>query len=420
MSTSLQITVEAETVRRSIAEDVKKGSSALAAFSRRYARTPEHKNAALAIKVSAPQIQDPAMVDGLRGQMTEILDGILADSARDDPIMSDRLQARKRLFARFRKESSNQETICRVDRLEKRFARTGFVAGPVSFEFRAGEITALVGRNAHGKTTLLRTVVGEYRASSGSVTFPALSPGPRFRWGEVKQYIGYLPQKLPDWRGSLEDNLYFQAALRELSPPESETQVQYLVARLDLADHFTKRWSELSGGFQLRFALAQALVGRPRLLVLDEPLANLDRNAQAAVLWDIQHLARSAQNPMAVLITSQVLDPLEAISDNVIYLVNGRVTYAGPTGGIGAGRTSNMYECETPLSVSALLERIGKYGIDIKDNGVYYIITTPLTISYSHMLQILKDADVEFTHCRDISRKAAGLFEQTDRQGAKV
>jgi hypothetical protein len=79
-----------------------------------------------------------------------------------------------------------------------------------------------------------------------------------------------------------------------------------------------------------------------------------------------------------------------------------------------------VYECETLLSVSALLERIGKYGIDIKDNGVYYIITTPLAISYSKMLQILKDADVEFTHCRDISRKAAGLFEQTDRQGRKV
>src|SRR5262249_48548504 len=168
-------------------------------------------------------------------------------------------------------------------------------------------------------------------------------------------------QKLPDWRGSLEDNLYFPAALRGLSPPESETQIRYLVARLDLSDHFTKRWSELSGGFQLRFALAQALVGRPRLLVLDEPLANLDQKAQAALLWDIQNMAKSAQNPMAVLITSQVLNPLEAISDNVIFLQRGQVLYEGPTGGIGADRTSNVYECDTPLSVSVLLERIGKH-----------------------------------------------------------
>ena len=411
MSASSQINVEAETVRRTIAEDVKKGSSALAQFSRRYARTPEHKNAALAIKVSAPQIQDPAIVDGLRGRMTEILDGILADSARDDPSMSERLQARKRLFARFRRELSKQETICRVDKLEKRFGRTRFVAGPVSFEFRAGEITALVGENAHGKTTLLRTVVGEHRASSGSITFPALAPG-GFHWAEVKQYIGYLPQKLPDWVGSLRNNLYFQAALRGLSSPETETQVQYLVARLDLAEHISKRWSELSGGFQLRFALARALVGKPRLLVLDEPLANLDPKAQATLLWDIQNMAKSAHNSMAVLITSQVLNPLEAISDNVIFLRNGRVVYEGPTGGIGADRPYNLYECDTPLSVSALWERIGKHVLDVNDNGVHYIIKTPLAISFSDMLQLLKDADVELTHCRDIGRSAAGLFER--------
>jgi ABC-2 type transport system ATP-binding protein len=412
MSASSQINVEAETVRRSIAEDVKKGSSALVEFSRRYARTPEHKNAALAIKVSAPQIRDPATVDGVRGRMTDILDGILADYGRKDPNMSEELQARKRLFARFRKESSKQETICRVDKLEKRFASTGFVAGPVSFEFRAGEITALVGENAQGKTTLLRTVIGEYRANSGSVTFPALSAGPRFHWSTVKQYIGYLPQKLPDWDGSLEQNLYFQAALRGLSPPENETQVQYLVARLDLAEHLTKDWSELSGGFQLRFALAQALVGRPRLLVLDEPLANLDPNAQAALLWDIRNMAKSAHNSMAVLMTSQVLIPLEAISDNVIFLRKGQVTYEGPTGGIGAERTTNLYECDTPLSVSALSERIGKYVLDINDNGVHYIIRTRREVSFSDMLQILKDGDVEFTHCRDIGGSVAALFER--------
>jgi hypothetical protein len=103
---------------------------------------------------------------------------------------------------------------------------------------------------------------------------------------------------------------------------------------------------------------------------------------------------------------------LEAISDNVIYLRNGRVGYEGPTGGIGSERKFNLYECDTPLSVSVLLKRIGKYDVDIKDNGVYYIIRTPLSISYSDMLQILKDADVEFTHCRDIGRKVAALFER--------
>ena len=220
------------------------------------------------------------------------------------------------------------------------------------------------------------------------------------------------PQKLPDWHGSLENALYFRAALRGLRPAESETQVKYLVARLGLTEHIKKRWTTLSGGFQLRFALAQALAGKPRLLVLDEPLANLDPKAQASLLWDIQNLARSAQNPMSVLISSQVLGPLEAISDNIIFLRDGRIVYAGPTGGIGKGRTHNLYECDTSLSLSALTQRIGSLVQDITHNGVYYVITTQPSVSYLDLLKILLNANVDFTYCRDIGTKAIGLFEQ--------
>lgn len=412
MSTPPEIEVQANAVRHLIATDVRAGSAALAEFSRRYARAPEHKNASLAIKASGPNIADPVALDDLRVRMTDILGRILADCEREDAGIDEQLQAKKRLFARFRRESSKQETICRVENLEKRFKRSGFVLGPVSFGLRAGEITALVGENAHGKTTLLRTVIGEHRPSSGSVAFPALFHGQRFHWAAVKQCVGYLPQKPSDWRGPLADTLYFQAALRGLSPLESEMQVEYLVARLDLAEHMTKRWTELSGGFQLRFALAQALVGRPRLLVMDEPLANLDPKAQAALLWDIRHLANSAHSPMAVLISSQVLNPLEAISDNMIFLRNGAVAFQGPTSAIGTERTSNLYECDTLLSLSVLQERIGRRVLEIHHNGVYYIIRTSLSVSYLDMLQLLKEANVEFTHCRDIGRKAMGLFER--------
>ena len=197
-----------------------------------------------------------------------------------------------------------------------------------------------------------------------------------------------------------------------LSPVENETQVQYLIARLDLQQHLRKRWSELSGGFQLRFALAQALAGRPRFLVLDEPLANLDPKAQAALLWDIRNLAKSVQSPMAVLISSQVLDPLQAISDNVIFLRAGSVIFQGPTASIGAARTTNLYECDAQLPLSVLQERIGARVLEIHHNGVHYLIRTKLELSYLDMLELLKTAGVEFMYCRDIGRSAVGLFEQ--------
>jgi ATPase subunit of ABC transporter with duplicated ATPase domains len=249
MSHSPEINVEAEAVRRGIASSLDTGSSALAEFSRRYARTPEHKNAARAIRVNIRNIEDQTTIEHLRRQMNEILDGILAEREDDDPGALSRLEARRRLFTQFRREPVKQETICRIVELEKRFARTGFAVGPISSDFRAGEITALVGENANGKTTLLRTIVGEYRASGGQISFPGLSSGTNLRWGDISQMVGYLPQNLSARLGSLQNALYFRASLRGLTPPESETQVRYLVARLGLSEHIKKRWKRLSGGF---------------------------------------------------------------------------------------------------------------------------------------------------------------------------
>lgn len=411
MTLSHEIESDAEGVRRAIAENVDAGSTALAAFARRAALTAASKNAALALRASGSRLDDPNGAADLQRRMKEILETIVSENARDAATSSRSPSADAILFAKYRRNPPKQETICQAEDLEKSFPRSGFTLGPISFQLHTGEITALIGENAHGKTTLLRTIVGEYPASRGTLSFPAISQSATFGWASVLQHIGYLPQKLPDWHGSLSDNLYFQGALRGLSPNENETQVQYLVARLDLAEHLDKPWSALSGGFQLRFALAQVLVGRPRLLVLDEPLASLDPKAQAALLWDLRHLAKSVHNPMAVLISSQVLNPLEEVSDRVIFLREGQVKFQGLTRSVGTDRTSNMYECDTTLGLSVLQARIGAHVEDIKHNGVYYIIRTRRSISYTDMLRILQEANVEFTHCRDLGRKAMSLFD---------
>jgi ABC-2 type transport system ATP-binding protein len=406
---SSRLVDEAEAIRRFIAEDEKAGSEALTEFARRHAKAAKYRNAALAIGASLPSADDPVVLEDLRGRMIVVLDGILGESSSDNVPAIAVLDARKRLFARYRRQPSEQRVVCRASDLEKRYPR--FVLGPVSFEFRAGEITALVGENAHGKSTLIRTLIGELHRSAGEIEFPTLSLGKRLHWAEVRPNIGYLPQKLPDWRGSLADALYFQAALRGLKPAEADTQIQYVVARLGLGEFMQLRWSQLSGGTQLRFSLARALVGRPQMLVLDEPLANLDPKRQAKVLWDIRQMANSVYNPMTVLISSQVLNSLEAISDSVIFLHEGRVKYAGPRDEIGAERTYNVYECASLLSLSMLQERITKHALSVSHTGLFYIIKTPPEVSYTDMLRILQETNVPFTSLRDIGRSTIGLFE---------
>lgn len=410
MNASSELIEEADLVRQSIADDVKLASQALAEFVVRYARTAAHKNAALAIKASVSGINDPTVQEALRGRMTKVLDDVLKEVARQKGDDS-RLQAERNLFTKFRQSPLQKSTICRIAGLKRQYRSKEFVMGPLTFDFRAGEITALFSDNAHGKTTLMRTLIGELRESAGRIEYPALFGGDRICWTELRQRIGYLPQKLPDWRGSLADTLYFHAALRGLSPDEADTQIKYVVARLEIGQFMRNRWSELAGGTQLSFALAKVLVGRPQMLVLDEPLANLSPNKRADFLWDIRRLARSVHNPMTVLISSQVVDPLEAISDNVIFLHKGRVEFAGPREAIGAQRKYNWYGCDTSLSLSKLQEIIGVHVLEIREKGPSFIIKMPLEVSYHDMLQLLQNENVAFTSLRNIGQSVLGLFE---------
>jgi ABC-2 type transport system ATP-binding protein len=160
--------------------------------------------------------------------------------------------------------------------------------------------------------------------------------------------------------------------------------------------------------------LAEALSGNPRFLVLDEPLANLDPRAQSVLLSDIRDLAKSAVAPMAVIISSQVLNPLQAVSDNLIFLRDGAAIYNGPIREIGSNRTYNLYECDAALSLTTLSERIGQHVTDITHNGVYFIVKTPLSLSFADFLEILKRENIEVTHASDISRKIASLFENLE------
>ena len=299
------------------------------------------------------------------------------------------------------------------DGLTKSYRRSDFALRDVSIDVRYGEIVGIVGRNGNGKTTLFRLMTGELRPDTGALQFPAIQAGGRsLGWGQVRRQLAYVPQDLPAWHGSLKSNLHYEAAIHGMRPAENTREVDFIVERLGLSTELDKRWSELSGGYKLRFALARALVWKPKLLLLDEPLANLDFIAQQVVLKDLRHLTDSLRYPMAVLISSQHVHEVEEVSDKLLLLSKGGVRYFGPVSGIGATRSANVYELTGDIELEDLRRALsGRDYHSLYYNGVAYVLTTSTSVAPQDVLRCLIDQSVPVTYFRDISRSAKSLMQ---------
>ena len=199
------------------------------------------------------------------------------------------------------------------------------VLGDVTFTIRKGEFTGLIGPNGAGKTTLLRVILGLQQASAGRVLVD----------GEPRQAahqasIGYVPQKLvidPDMPLRARDVVSLGLDGQRLGFGFPSRQRRELIDKTlaDVgADNYAgARVGELSGGEQQRVLIAHALISRPRLLLLDEPLANLDLKSEQEIVALLGKLAR--EHEIAVLLSAHDMNPLLGVMDRIVYVANGRV-----------------------------------------------------------------------------------------------
>jgi len=200
----------------------------------------------------------------------------------------------------------------------------------VSFTVAPGQFTGLIGPNGAGKTTLLRVILGLTPPTEGRVL---LNGSPKTRHGGA--LIGYVPQKLAidqdmplrarDVVGLGIDGNKLGFPLPSASRRQRITEALEAVGAERYAD---ARIGELSGGEQQRVLIAQALIGRPKLLLLDEPLANLDLRSEQGIVSVLARLAH--EQGIAVLISAHDLNPLLREIDTVVYVAAGRAA-AGQT-----------------------------------------------------------------------------------------
>jgi ABC-2 type transport system ATP-binding protein len=207
----------------------------------------------------------------------------------------------------------------------KTYGRTDALAD-VTLALRPG-ITGLLGPNGAGKTTMLRILATALAADRGTVRVLGADPGTAAGRTAVRRRLGYVPQETGFPRGFTAFSfLDYLAILKEWSDPATRhAEVRRVVDLVDLTDVAPKRVSALSGGQRRRLVLAQAMIGQPDLLVLDEPTTGLDP-AQRGRLRDV--LGRAGESATVLISTHQTED-VAALCERVVVLDGGRVLFDG-------------------------------------------------------------------------------------------
>ncbi len=254
-----------------------------------------------------------------------------------------------------------------VDGLIKRYGGRTVVDG-VSFAVDAGEVVAVLGPNGAGKTTTVEVIEGYRRADGGTVRVLGMDPAAGRR--ALRARVGLMLQD-----GGIDRRARPLETIRQFAAfhvgARDPAELLDLVGLRGVA-HTTYR--RLSGGERQRLALALALVGRPEVLILDEPTAGLDPEARALVRGLVGQLRADG---LAILLTSHDLADVERLADRIIVLVDGRVLAAGTPGQLAAGLPPRLrFELDRALDaddlralggrLSAVVHTIGSASYEIE------------------------------------------------------
>jgi ABC-2 type transport system ATP-binding protein len=210
-----------------------------------------------------------------------------------------------------------------IKNLEKRYGQVVAVKG-VSFEVGRGEIVGLLGHNGAGKTTVMKILTGFLEPTGGSVEVGGADVL-KDRLG-VQRQIGYLPENAPLYPEMLvQEYLLMMAELRGIPPEKRVEAVGDAVLATGLEKRLVQPIAELSKGFRQRVGLAQAILHKPEVLVLDEPTNGLD----PVQIVEIRDLIRRLAETTTVILSTHILSEIEAVCNRVVILIDGELAADG-------------------------------------------------------------------------------------------
>lgn len=216
-----------------------------------------------------------------------------------------------------------EESIVKVERLSHRYS-SQWAIRDIDFEITKNGIYGLLGSNGAGKSTTMNIMCGVLKQTEGNVYIRGIDM--RKDPVEAKRRIGFLPQKPPLHTDlTVEEYLNYCARLRRIDVREMDKAVTAVMERCAIT-HFRKRLiRNLSGGYQQRVGIAQAIIHNPEFVVLDEPTNGLDPNQ----IIEIRSLVREIAAERTVILSTHILSEVQATCDYIRMIEQGRVVFAG-------------------------------------------------------------------------------------------
>ena len=255
--------------------------------------------------------------------------------------------------------------LIEVKNLVKRYGLIPAV-DDISFTLQPGKIYGFLGPNGAGKSTTMNIMTGYIAATSGDVRINEYSimEDPE----EAKSFIGYLPEIPPVYPDmTVEEYLRFVAELKGVKRSERKGQVDRAIDRTRLNDYRRRLIRNLSKGYRQRVGLAQALLGHPQFIILDEPTVGLDPKQILEIRKLIREIAISGadvpkeERPI-VLLSSHIMQEVSAVCDEILIIVHGRlIVMDTPENLIARYHVKNVYEIEARCTEERLIEVLAPF-----------------------------------------------------------
>ena len=239
-----------------------------------------------------------------------------------------------------------------VNSLTRRYGNNTAV-DDVSFHIGSNEIVGLLGHNGAGKTTIMRMLSGYLEPCAGSIRIGGLALADNAH--NIQRELGYLPESLPVYPEMLvADYLHYAATLKGIEQGQIYPAVRQAILATDLGKRALDPVATLSRGLKQRVGVAQAILGKPRLLIMDEPTNGLDPQQTDHMRHLIQRLSRQA----TVILSTHIMQEVDAICDRVLVLRHGKLALDKDLDSLRQSRTLLLHTDHASESLCELLRRM--------------------------------------------------------------
>jgi ABC-2 type transport system ATP-binding protein len=249
----------------------------------------------------------------------------------------------------------------------------------VSFKVEKGEIVGLLGHNGAGKTTIMKMLSGYLEPSAGRIEIDGLDMA-RDR-AAIQKELGYLPELLPVYpEMNVADYLDYAANLKGLTGDKARDEIRRAIKATDIGDKLLATIGTLSRGYKQRVGVAQAILGQPNLLILDEPTNGLDPTQTQQMRKLIRDIARNA----TVILSTHIMQEVDALCDRALIMRSGKLALDARLEDLRNSHQLNLVTDLAPQSADSLLKTL---------DGIDHLQGQKTTQGYAYNIAINTDVD---------------------------